>query len=823
LGDDRLALDSLLAADPANPAAAGRVTFTHVSLTRWLDFARGLSPGLQIALDNIYDGCLDFYIDTRQLDCPRISATSSDASFSGRGGVADWSKTVIFLDMQSDFVDLGRTIPEAVGVLKKSPDFGHKPLTSMTMADIFPESPASGADASAKAPAAERSGSSGRKPAPDGARAAAAAAKGERPSPAAETKDSGKDSEDTFDLGYDIRLGAKKVHYGYIDLTDSSVIITPGVNSRGQESARLAMKTAMYGGSCSGDAFFSGESETEYEFNIGTKNVNLGRLVKDLTFIPVTKGTGQCQIRVTSRGSEINRFLANLKGSIKTRVSGAALKKDRIFSPFSADIDLALTSGAFRNSALALAGRWGVDYHGEGWEGRADLTGQIWFGGEGDRAGMRFDNMEAALSARNVEAVAPFFKAKDIPLKARGRAHCDTATFVVGLKGGHFELPGLEADGAVSVRDAGRQVLMNASLEKGNLQTARFASLFTGKTPDVPKLVQQLALTGTEVEAGSESVKIVKFNTKIAGSSVGGKATVTRFSSTPHINLDLSCGDVGLDAWIAQGSAKPDSGKKADKGKAQPAQAGAWDFTFMKEFTASGTVRAKSLLVKKVRMRDLTIPLKLENGRMDLTNVSGSVYGGGLAATAAVVFDKGIRYNSRFMIMQFDLGALLRDRKTKGIFKTRTDFRAELHAVMTGPGQMTSRLNGNISFNCGQGSYQPSDEHYNPTGKPVRFSRGSMTGVIRNGVLSTSDFILTGEDLQLVGEGHFDLNRQTMDADFEADMPGLPTIPLRLHGSFDDPKTSIGGMVILNAIGGLVKGTFNLLGGLIGGIVDIFR
>ena len=56
-----------------------------------------------------------------------------------------------------------------------------------------------------------------------------------------------------------------------------------------------------------------------------------------------------------------------------------------------------------------------------------------------------------------------------------------------------------------------------------------------------------------------------------------------------------------------------------------------------------------------------------------------------------------------------------------------------------------------------------------------------------------------------------------------ADLNNLPNIPIRLHGTFDKPETDIsGGMVILNALGGLARGIFNLVGGVVGGIVGLF-
>ncbi len=831
LGDDRLHLDGLLRADLNDPAVYGRLFIGHASLTRWLDFARGLSPGLQLALDDITNGYIDFAIDKRSLTCPRVQARSSGSLFAGRGGVADWSHPVVFLDMTSDFVDLGRAIPEAVGAMKPAPDFGHKCLTSMTMADIFPSADAAPAEGPAAAgtkqgdgaaagaggaPAAKRARDRAGVPAKDGAAAGSAAAQ-----------------EDGLDIGYDIRLGAKRIHYGYIDLSDGGVIITPGVNSRGQKSAKLSMKSTLYGGRCWGDAFFSGETETEYEFAINTKDVVLTGLQKAMPFILVNKGVGQCQVRVRSRGSEIGRFLANLQGTITLGVVRAAMENDKYFSPFRADVTLALASAAFRNSALGLKGRWDVDYHASDWSAAGRLQGQIWFGGEGDRAGVRFDGMDADVSGRDMERLLTFCRDKNIPLSLKGKAFCDSSRLLFGAKDARLEAPGLSCQGDIAVKKEGRLVSFTGDLAKGSVNVPRFAQVLTGKSPDVPAMLKDLEFTDTQVTASESGVKLSRLHTRVDGAAVSGSVSARNFSATPAIAFNLRCGEVNLDRHLGKSTKKAKAkkpkerpqtltaGDAAPKQKSAPApkkDAPVWDFSWVKNYQASGTLTVDSLLVRQVRLRSLKLPVTLEGGHLTVNGVLGTLYGGALAASASVRFDRGVSFTSRLTASQFDLGTLLRDRGTKGVFKAKPDLTAELSSSMTGPDQLTRHLNGSISVTSGRGSYQGTDGDGRPEGRVTRFERGRMTGIIRNGVLHMNDFSLTGEELTLVGEGDFDLANETMDADFEADLPGLPTVPLRLHGSFDNPKTSIGGMVIINAIGGLFKGVFNFVGDIFGGI-----
>ncbi len=841
LGDDRLKADVILLADVENPVIAGRVDIERVSLTRWLDFARSLAPGLMRSLDYIDNGYIDFVIDKKHLYCPRIQARSANAVFKGTGGVADWSHPVVFLDLVSNFVDLGTAIPESVGVVPEAPSYRHKPLTSMTMADIVPAKKAASETADGTGPQdagkeagvqtgerkAGNAAASSQLPDKSGSIAAGAASAGKT-----DAGRTGQDPADGIDIGYDIRLGSDNIHYGYIDLGKTRVVITPGTNSSGAKGTKLAVHASIYEGACTGAAYFTGgDKSDDYEFDLAFDDVRLSGLYKAMPFTLVNKGRGQSRIRVTSTGTEINDFLANLKGSIEMKLARAAMADDTLFSPFEADISLKLASAAFKNSALGMSGTWDVQYHGTGWEGNAVTQSTIWFGGEGNNAGILFDKSETKASFRNMEKILPFAKGENISLELRGQAFCDTAKRVFGAKNAHITVPGLDADGDFSIKVAPKNVQLSASVAKADLETALFWNNLAGKKPDLPKQMQSLYLTKTEVTASPSQVRLGSFRTKLKDTPVSGSLTVTSLNSVPMIRGSVSLGEFNLDSSLGKEDQKPaSSGKKKDKagGKKDQDPAAAknqapWDLSFMKEFNAKGTVQADAFIVKKVRIKNLKLPFELENGHLVIGKGTGSFYGGSLNGKIDARFDKGVSFSSSLAVRQFALGDLLRERGTKGLFNIKMDFKTELSASLQSSANMARHLNGSVSFSSGKGSYQPTDKDYVPNGSVTNFNRGSMTGVIDNGVLHTDDFALEGEDLTVTGKGDFDLNAETIDAYFEADMSGLPTVPLYMSGTFSEPKTKIGGMVIINAISGLFKGVFSFVGNIFGGLLGVFH
>lgn len=807
LGDTVLNLDALLF--PKNLAVAGRLGIERVSLTRWLTFARHLSPGLQISLDRITNGFIDFYIDTRHLRAPNIKACAAGATFTGHGGIADWKDIVIFLDMKSDFVDLGQAIPESVGRMKEPPKYAHRPLTEMSGADIFARAKDTDTRASraGETLAQEKDGhkqkDQNRNQNKDQQKAGLAEGAQPKGVPAKKRL-----------LSYDIRLGATKIHYGYADIVEGGVIIRPGTNSKGEDSARLDMRAGLFDGKCTGYAHFSGEKETEYEFAIEVAGSSLKKLHKAMDFIPFTAGSGSCRVQVTSKGSEINRFLANLRGRVQVTGQNTVMEKAERFSPMRLACDLRLGSAAFQNSALGLNGTWDVRVNGsKGWSADIYLPGMVWFGG---RSGVRMDNLAGKLNVRNTEKLVPAFKQDNVTMDLQGKTSLDISKNSVRMSQGHYELPGAVFDGNVEAT-IGRSPTLEGSFVKARVDLPRATPLIREKTVSYPKFLEHLTLASVRVKLTDHDVTLEHFATHVDGIPVRGKLALNFAKEKPHVTFNLHTGSLNLDTYIGEKK------KGQAQNQAQNPQHKRWDFPALREFSAQGTLKLDSLRVKKVTITNVQLPMTLANGQLDVPRVTGIIYGGEFTGKGRVSFERGVAFSSTLKVTQLDLGALLKDREIKGIFRGRTDFAATLASSMQGPGELARNLNGRLSFQTGQGSYQSVDKNLRPKGKPTVFNRAGCTGQISGGILRTNDFALMGPELRLTGSGWIDLARETLDMNFVADMNNLPNIPLRLHGTFEHPETDIkGGMVILNAIGGIFTGIFGFLGDMLGGIIGIF-
>ena len=93
------------------PTLRGTLEVVRLSLPRWFGFARDLPPGVQVALDNL-TGTLPFELTPKRLRVTNAKATALNTAFKGTGGVSDFAKPVVALDLTAQDVPLNRIFPE---------------------------------------------------------------------------------------------------------------------------------------------------------------------------------------------------------------------------------------------------------------------------------------------------------------------------------------------------------------------------------------------------------------------------------------------------------------------------------------------------------------------------------------------------------------------------------------------------------------------------------------------------------------------------------------------------------------------------------------
>ena len=737
----------------------GSLRLHRASLTQWLGFARRLAPGLQLALDNLTDGVLDFRLDARGLVVPVIEVSCSGARFRGHGGVASWASPVVALELEADRVNLGLALPEAVGKPPASPRFFHDALTPDGSAPLRP---------------------------------------GE------------------VGIGYDIRLEAKQVDYGPLRIENGAVRISPDAEVRkGFRDCRLTARGDFYGGRLEGECVLGGSTDVTYAIRLRAAGVNGTPLAQAMPILPLRQGRYEANVDIRSQGRELDRFLQKLSGHVAVRASRGSLglpdSSDRL-SFRELEAALQLRTAVWTGGRLGLEGAWKLRLDNDLAAGNAELDGRLWFGADADGRGPALIN-GVPLQARLELSPSLTGLAKPIPLQLSGRLSCQAGT--VSLSEAHAALPGLSVQGKVSLLSGRAGRTAQGSIRGECPDLGACLAQFAQSAINLPQPLRDIAWQ-SDFLCSSKGLELQKLHLALGDSRIDGSLNLL-LQERPRLGFDLNMDKCDIGRYLADKEKQPSA-------PAAGVARTSWDFPFLRSFDASGTLRIRELRGWKFRLENMRLPLGLEKGLLQCGPYGGNFYGSLMQGSARIDFRKGVRFDNRMEVRNFDLAAASQDMGGASALRGRGSIQSELRAVLTGPGQMPRALDGQWNFSVSKGSYQERDRNGRLKGSPTQFDWTSASGNIQGGVCRSGDLKLLGPELDVRGGGLADLNTRTLDCNLTVSMGSLRNIPVRLHGSLDAPKTSIGaGKLIFAAIGGMVHGFVDVLGGIFEGTWKLFR
>jgi AsmA protein len=81
------------------------------------------------------------------------------------------------------------------------------------------------------------------------------------------------------------------------------------------------------------------------------------------------------------------------------------------------------------------------------------------------------------------------------------------------------------------------------------------------------------------------------------------------------------------------------------------------------------------------------------------------------------------------------------------------------------------------------------------------FWLASSRFTVAGGVFQTKDFRMEGPDNIVTGRGNFSVAENTINLNLNANMPGVPDVPIKVFGRLKDPEMNIqAGMLINNTL-----------------------
>ena len=765
--------------DPGTATLQGPVEFAPVSLPRWFFFARNLPPGLQERLHKL-SGTMQLVATPVNAYGTGILAQAGDLTVVGSLGADDFSNPTIKVDLDMEYADLDKVFPflatnDTDWPEPVEPEFAHLHLIP------FP----------------------------------------------------GPGGEDAPEVWYDVTVRTQSITAHNLDAGPLVVTVLP----RGESHTRVGLDAkSMARGTLKGYLDISRKA-VGMQFDLDRVALDLlpenrdssvvfgglatGRV--DLS-VPVKNGHWADDWGITFSGS-LSKHTLTLMGPNNTPTGGWGFLANKV------DLKGKGVVHTLRSKGLQLEGTWDV--------AASDLS-STWYPKGNDTLSGTLQGTIAWPAKKPRKPGDPREPGGLLRvygnLTARGGVILPLGDRMIPLQGnlvspidwqvqkGLLDLKGYTFTGFDST--ATGNLTLDASKDKTSLST-------TTKYTLAPRVILKAwnmltdavqmpaKLQGTGVVTADESRTVFSKLVFMADDApVTGKVTVTQAAARKEErrgnkenvlwDIDLTAKTINLDNYLVP--PKPED-------KYKPASTVPWDFSFLKGMD----VRAK-MLWEKASFRDFNasqtdLSFRLDRGNLSFTSLTGNMYTGratiqlqGLldAARSTITLERGY-----FLLKAISLSALATEVGNTSQYAGMADMVFDVTGKMGNPADFPGALSGKWSIEVRDGLF-PAFLGNDSAGLRNSFSRAALSGPMKNGVLSSEDFVLSGSMVEISGGGWMDLNQHKLEMDMSVTLAGLPKVPVRFAGRFDAMEMKMGGSnVLVNTVSATGSTIFNLIQGVI--------
>ncbi len=771
--------------DLEDPVLTGHIYVPRLSLTQWFGFARHMPPGLQHALHKVR-GELEFTITKEGLTVPRLKATAAEAAFTGQGGVASWSNAVVFLELLTPEIFLGKVYPEAEGVKIEAPTFVHKPLTPM------PGTPEAAADTGVS-------------------------------------------------VSYDINVAAQKMYAWDLPMEGMHFRACPieldreKFSKKHKDAAVLSGNVEkFFGGRAEGKALLyrSEDDESAYDITALLRNVRAEKPVARILGQQLIGGRMSADATVTAKGVYAGEFLVSLGGSASLRVdNGNFYSRSKRKVPFKV-MTLAGTvsgrnpekvKGSVWPSKLLYSGNWRATLDTKDISAKSTWNGALEFTGA-DYGTVALRNIPGKVSVSFAPSLTTLPHATDVDFT--GELSLDTTKGVVSLrkgKGTATNLANMQVSGSGSLNFS-RDITWTASVQsKTNAISSVLARLDADGESLLPRTAPQQASLNMQLAYAKNLLRMEKIQMKLDTTLITGSMRRT-FTSKPAWSFDLAANEFDYDKIIrgkttaAQKAAKPTAAEKAAASKPL-------SWKWLQGLEAKGDIRIGTFLMHKVRAKNVAAPVRISANTLNCTPTKATFYNGDTAINFKGTVKGGVLQTQLgAVVKKANLFALSEDLGLETVIAGNTDFWLSAQGGISSSADIPRAFDGTWRLQVRDGFMQSKDKKGKLTGKPTYISNLSDAGTITKGVLHSLNFLLQGTGIAATGKGKVDLVKDTLDMRLVVSTGGFSDIPVRFHGSFDDPQRDVDtGAVFLSALGSLGTGVFDIIGAIFGAFFGIFK
>lgn len=364
--------------------------------------------------------------------------------------------------------------------------------------------------------------------------------------------------------------------------------------------------------------------------------------------------------------------------------------------------------------------------------------------------------------------------------------------------------------------------------------------------PGLPKGSLQIPVIGSLTVDLLKDQATSKINAVLEGGKFDLSADITKLTDAPQMKFALVVDTLDLDKLVppvvAAPAKPPADGKKDDSKPApQPAPAAPVDDTINLSAlvgpSVNGTLKVGKLVVRGLKADEVSAAVKLDKGKLDISDLAAGLYGGKLAGALSVDAAQGNQIATKMTLAGIAIEPLLVDLAKRNVLSGTGNLTLDLKTAGANAYAMRSGLGGTLQLKLRDGAVKGIDltqtlrdlkARFSPdaqnetvpadTAKQTQFSELDADFAIAKGIATVKrlnfvspllrvtqgdpaliDFVKS--ELDLVARARVINPAANPDGKELIDLKDV-TIPVHFKGPFDNPSYTL---LWKDAIGGILK------------------
>jgi AsmA protein len=367
---------------------------------------------------------------------------------------------------------------------------------------------------------------------------------------------------------------------------------------------------------------------------------------------------------------------------------------------------------------------------------------------------------------------------------------------------------------------------LQANLKLAGLEGSAKALVISQLSGDVAMKNMKASLNGSARADLEKETADADLTAKLDESNIKAKVGLAKFSP-PAYRFDLAIDQLNVDKYFppeqpatqpAAAPVKPEAAQKTEKTESPI------DFSALKGLDAEGQLQVGSFQARGLKLANLKAKVRAAGGRLDVSPHSADLYQGSLTGALGVQA-QGNRVTLKETLTNVSVGPLLREFAQKDILEGRGNVALDVTAAGASVEQMKKSLAGSAKLALRDGAIKGinlaervrqakamfsgdsaarGETAVDKTQK-TDFSELTASFSIKGGVAHNEDLDIKSPLFRIGGAGDVDIGNSRLDYTTKAavvattkgqggedleKLRGL-TVPVRLHGPFDDLKYDV--------------------------------